>query len=328
MSRKITNFVGNFLTLITMNLTFIQENAISLFRAYRWPTGVYCPRCHCWHVYHCKDRYKCASCGHRFSDKTGSIFHNSNLPIKTIMTGVYYFLHHKGISSISLSGLLDISQPSAWFFMTKLRFALHQGDVRLHGTVAADEVYLGGSVKWMHYKRKLELFKKFDIQVTDVKPTMDNYLALGHRKCYPVLGMTDWDQLAYIYRPAPLHAPVVKSVISDFCQDVNLLVTDNSRLYDDVGIPTERCNHKRHIYRTESGLSSNVIEGNNSWLRRQVRCHYVRPTEHYIQGYLNEYVFRRNHAKLDISEVLQISFLYFRMTRVTRDKLVYSGISA
>ncbi|MBM4241241.1 MAG: IS1 family transposase [Euryarchaeota archaeon] len=66
-----------------------EEKASNVFRYIRWVGGVYCPGCELFDVYKrgfsderkITRRYSCNNCGKNFTDFTGTIFANKNLPL-------------------------------------------------------------------------------------------------------------------------------------------------------------------------------------------------------------------------------------------------------
>ena len=66
-----------------------DEACKALLAQLRWPDGkITCPRCHSEKVYKTSQafRWKCKGCnkdGYRFSVLTGSVFENTNVPLKT-----------------------------------------------------------------------------------------------------------------------------------------------------------------------------------------------------------------------------------------------------
>ena len=81
-----------------------EKYSIDLFRKIRWPEGVYCPKCHSFHVekrgpqgrIH---RYKCKKCGNNFNDFTNTIFHKSQVP----MSVMFYIFFNMEKTSITLA---------------------------------------------------------------------------------------------------------------------------------------------------------------------------------------------------------------------------------
>ena len=78
-------------------------------------------------VYKCKNhKYKCKNTNKYFNVKTGTMFDNSKLPLKLWFSAIWLFTKsHKGISSISLSEILGITQKTSWFLLQRIRNCFH-----------------------------------------------------------------------------------------------------------------------------------------------------------------------------------------------------------
>jgi len=82
-----------------------EKHSIELFRKIRWSEGVYCPKCHTFHVekrgpqgrIH---RYQCKKCNNNFNDFTNTIFHKSQAPIGTMF---YILFNMKNKNTTTLS---------------------------------------------------------------------------------------------------------------------------------------------------------------------------------------------------------------------------------
>ena len=129
-----------------------EAAAIAHFTAIRWKNGEYCPYCGHDKIYHFSNlrSHKCAQCKARFSIKVGTIFEDSNLPLRTWMLAVWYISSHKkGIASTQLAKDLGVTQRTAWFMMHRLRHAARTRSFnrRLKGDVEVDETFVGGKDK-------------------------------------------------------------------------------------------------------------------------------------------------------------------------------------
>ncbi len=133
------------------------------FTEQRWPEGPYCPHCGSTNVLsgaaHATMPYRCRAkgCRKRFSVRTGTCMEASNLGFQTWAVAVYLTTAGlKGVSSIKLHRILDITQKSAWHLAMRLRKALEDSGEKMKPAEAeADETYIGGLGKNMHADKKL-----------------------------------------------------------------------------------------------------------------------------------------------------------------------------
>ena len=77
-----------------------------------------------------------------FTIRTGTVFGESKLPIRKWYMAIYLLgLTSKGISSVQLAKHLGVTQKTAWFMAHRIRSAKKQSDIKMKGTVEADEGY-------------------------------------------------------------------------------------------------------------------------------------------------------------------------------------------
>ena len=96
-----------------------EEKAEAWFIEQRWPDGVICPFCESLEVSARPNRkpqpFRCRTCRKDFSVKTGTIMHDSKLPLSKWAIAFYLFSTNlKGVSSMKLHRDLGITQKSAW----------------------------------------------------------------------------------------------------------------------------------------------------------------------------------------------------------------------
>jgi transposase-like protein len=128
----------------------------------RWPSGPKCPRCQNDHVYESTARpwhWQCKKCGkdnrspYRFSLKTGTVFEETKLPLRSWFKSLLLMLtSKKGISALQIHRLLGTgSYRSAWYLCMRLRAGMKDPDFQqLIGIVEVDETYIGGKAKDRH----------------------------------------------------------------------------------------------------------------------------------------------------------------------------------
>ena len=138
-----------------------EEAAEEWFAKLLWPSGVFCRSCGSKDIRLQKEpspkAYRCNICQKKFTIKTGTLLHSSKLPLRKWVWAIYLMCRPKGIASTQLARDLDITQKSAWYLGHRIRKACEENCGKFTGTVEADETYVGGLKKNMHYGRKLAL---------------------------------------------------------------------------------------------------------------------------------------------------------------------------
>ncbi len=150
------------MTIAQFEATFVDEEACrSYLVARRWPNGVHCPRCGNAKVYALASGYhwQCEACqvnGYRFSHIAGTIFENTNKPLREWFRVVHLMLtSKKGISALQIQRMMGFgSYGTAHSMCHKIRAALIEPETKLGGIVEVDETFVGGKAKnWHWYKR-------------------------------------------------------------------------------------------------------------------------------------------------------------------------------
>jgi transposase-like protein len=116
----------------------------------RWPKGIECPRCGCKSVSRVieRDQYDCNKCRYQFSVTSGSIFHDSHLPLWKWFLAIYLMIESKkGISACQVQRTVQVSYKTAWFLCHRIRAAMREVSADLlKGIVEVDETYVGGRI--------------------------------------------------------------------------------------------------------------------------------------------------------------------------------------
>jgi transposase-like protein len=123
-----------------------------LLERLRWPEGVMCPRCNDTRVSRLKEyaRYECVGCEYQFTVTSGTIFHDSHLPLPIWFLATLLLCEaKKGMSAMQLKRTLwgqhKGSYKTAWYLCHRIRRAMVEVDrPMLDGTVEMDETYIGG----------------------------------------------------------------------------------------------------------------------------------------------------------------------------------------
>lgn len=142
------------MTIAQFEAMFPDEEACKAYLvARRWPQGVKCPRCGNAELYD-HSSYKsfhwqcraCAANGYRFSCIAGTIFENTNKPLREWFRVVHLMLtSKKGISALQVQRVMGFgSYGTAHSMCHKIRAALVEPETKLGGIVEVDETWVGG----------------------------------------------------------------------------------------------------------------------------------------------------------------------------------------
>ncbi len=140
------------MNIISLLDRFNSEDAcLDYLESLRWPNGIACPRCGDMGVAEIKDRrqWDCHSCEYHFSVTSGTIIHDSHLPLRKWLLAIYLMCESKkGISARQLHRQLGIgSYRTAWYLSHRIRKAMGNDPFTgptLFGIVEVDETLVGG----------------------------------------------------------------------------------------------------------------------------------------------------------------------------------------
>src|SRR5476651_1628553 len=152
------------MTIAQFEATFPDEEACKVYLvARRWPSGVHCPRCGNAELYDASSyksfHWQCRACavnGYRFSCIAGTIFENTNKPLREWFRVVHLMLtSKKGISALQVQRVMGFgSYGTAHSMCHKIRAALVEPETKLGGIVEVDETWVGGKDANRHWDKK------------------------------------------------------------------------------------------------------------------------------------------------------------------------------
>ncbi len=266
-----------------------EDACIAYLVARRWPSGVHCPRCGNVKVYALASghHWQCTACapggsiGYRFSHLTGTIFENTNKPLRDWYKVAHLMLTaKKGISARQLGRYMGFgSVKTAWSMGHKIRAAFVEKDMdKLGGIVEVDDTFIGGKDKNKHASKRGVGGKHAPSTKT---PIIGAVQRKGNVIARVLQSVTKTDAEAFM-----------RECVSN---KVSLLATDESRVYGGLSdYPHKQVHHaaKRYVI---GAVHTNTIEGFWSIFKRSIVGSYHKVSAKYLPLYIAECQFKYNN---------------------------------
>lgn len=302
------------MNLLTVSKAFTTEDqALDYLVKQRWPNGVRCLACDCAKVYRIDTKgktgrpyrvYECSDCSLHFSATTGTLFHDSHLPLqKWFMAMALMAEAKKGISANQVARHLGVQYKTAWHLCHRIRKAMGDLNAEPIGSkgkvVEIDETHIGG--------------KKLRKGVKAGKNAKINVLGMVERNGRVHMQVISDSKIESI-------RPVVEAKLSP---EASQVITDSAAVYTQI-IPKEKhteTNHKEEL-RTMGELSTKTIEGAFSLFKRGLIGSYHKLSKDHLDSYLQEFCWRYNRRKLQ-------PWMFETLMRelVTKEPLTYKKLT-
>jgi transposase-like protein len=281
------------------------SSCVDYLEAMRWPDGVTCLQCGGSKVSRIQTKdtertrtnakgkvrtvrvpgrivYQCqnSECAHQFSATTGTIFHDTHLPLDKWFAAVALMVNaKKGLSALQLKRDLGCAYKTAWYLAHRIRKAmglLELADLEpLTGTVEADETYMGS--------------KKYDPRRKRAKYAKE-----------PVFGVVERDGRAKTFHiPAVNRYHVIDKLKDNIAVDASALYTDDSRLYERMPANVQKheiVNHSAKEW-VRGDVHTGTIDGYWGLLKRGVIGSFHQISVKHLHRYLSEFQFKWNNRK-------------------------------
>jgi transposase-like protein len=279
------------MNLLKVAQTFATEDmALAYLIMQRWPDGVRCLSCENPKVYAITTKgktgrkchlFECAECGFHFSATTGTLFHDSHLPLTKWFAAMALMAEaKKGISANQVSRYIGCSYKTAWYLCHRIRKAMEELNAPMLGgpgtVVEIDESFVGGK------KRRQGVKAGKDAKIK-------------------VLGIAERGGRVHMQIIESTKAIAIRPVLeSRLHPDTEKVVTDEHSAYNWT-IPEEK--HEAHSHKDElhdKGFisSTRTIETAFSLFKRGIVGSYHKMSRDHMDAYLQEFCWRFNRRHM------------------------------
>jgi transposase-like protein len=276
------------MTLPEVNALYSTDDRCrELLERLRWPESVMCPRCKDTRISRLKEyaRYECAACEYQFTATSGTIFHDSHLPLPIWFIAVLLLCEaKKGMSASQLKrtlwGLNKGSYKTAWYLCHRIRAAMKQAErPMLDGTVEMDETYVGGKQKGAGVRGR----------------GSNKEVVIGIRQ--------RGGDLRFFHAEDVKAGTLAQFIKENVSEDVDVIVTDDYASYPFAmkkaavaEAKHKRINHSTGVY-VEGDVHTNTVESAFSLLKRGIVGTWHKISAKHLPAYLAEMEFRFNRRK-------------------------------
>jgi len=252
----------------------------------RWPQGIACPACKSAKISRLTKRevYDCDSCRYQFSTLSGTIFHDTHLPLTKWFFAVYIMCEsRKGVSANQLKRMLRVSYKTAWYLCHRIRYAMAElSPEKLDGTVEVDETYIGGKPKRGGSK--------------------PNKRGRGTPKEIVIGIRQRGGDLRFFHADDVKSGTMARYIRENISQDVDVIMTDDFPVYPaaiaKAGVLRPHWTVKHSINEFAVGdLHTNTVESAFSLLKRGIIGTWHQVSAKHLASYLDEMTWRFNNRK-------------------------------
>jgi transposase-like protein len=222
-----------------------------------------------------RSQFDCNSCRYQFSATSGTIFHDSHLPLYKWFFAIYFMCESKkGISANQMSRTLKISYRTAWYLCHRIRKAVEEAKVKpqLQGIVEVDETYIGGR----YDKRRKR----------------------GRYEKQPVIGLIERNGKFEARKINTVSKKVLVGVIQERVSRKAKVYTDELGAYKSVAKTHQhdKVNHSAEEW-VRGQVHTNTVESAWSLFKRSIVGAYHKISTKHLDAYLDEFEWRFNNRE-------------------------------
>jgi transposase-like protein len=267
-----------------------DEQCIEFLEKLRWPDGVRCPTCGNDKISRVTRQnpgknkrtslYTCLepTCTQQFSATSGTLFHDSHLPLHKWFLAVALVIDaKKGISANQLRRHLKVSYRTAWYLAHRIRKAMENGggSPLLSGTVEVDETYIGGRQRGHKGQKK------------------NKAVVVGIRE--------RGGPLRFIHAQDAKEGTLYDIIAEHVSPKVERIVTDENPAYNFQLTQFQKVKHSRIRHKDGSyvrgDVYTNTVESAFSLLKRGIVGSFHKVSTKHLHRYLSEFEYRFDRRK-------------------------------
>jgi transposase-like protein len=256
-----------------------EEKCRACLETLRWPDGVRCVRCGADTISRIETRhlFECSKCEYQFTVRTGTIFHDSKLPLWKWFLAVYLMVQsRKGVSANQLKRMLGVSYKTAWYLCHRIRASMkEENEELLSGIVEVDETFIGG--------------KRCGVG-----------LGAYHSYMTPIVGAVErGGRVRLQVVPDRTKRTLHRFIKAKVSPDARKIHTDKWKPYrgmEDGNTKHRRVNHLLGEW-VNGNVHTNTMQNVWSLLDRSILGAYRKVSKKHLQAYLHEVAFRFNNRE-------------------------------
>jgi transposase-like protein len=262
-----------------------EEHALAYWMKTRWPKGVRCLACDHDKCYLIETKgktgkparlFECAECRLHFSATTGTLVHDSHLPLQKWFMAIALMVEaKKGISAKQVQRHIGVSYKTAWYLCHRIRQAMQEPETQILGgegvVIELDETLLGGRIAGGHVQ------------------------GARANKVY-VVGIAERGGRVHMQTVKKANSETIKKILADKVDPATeKYVTDGAPFYKNF-IPGNKHEAGNHYQEKKAGrkLSNQSVEGAFSLFKRGVVGSYHKLGVEHLDQYLGEFCWRFN----------------------------------